>query len=45
VAAPDLRKVHQVELLFVLLQTKNRVFGFRNKDLLKILGKSYPPPE
>ena len=41
VAAPDLRKAHQVELLLVLLQTKNRVFGFRNKDLLKILGKSW----
>jgi hypothetical protein len=41
VAAPDLRKEHQVELLLVLLQSKNRVFGFRNKDLLKILGKNW----
>ena len=44
VAAPDLRKAHQVELLLVLLQSKNRAFGFRNKDLLSILGKTWKTP-
>ncbi len=41
VAAPDLRKEHQVELLLALLLTKNRVFGFRNKDLQQILGNNW----
>ena len=45
VAAPDLRKTHQVELLLALLQAKNRAFGFRNKDLLKILGKNWKTPK
>ncbi len=41
VAAPDLRKDHQVDLLKVLLLTSNRVFGFRNKDLQKQLGEKW----
>jgi hypothetical protein len=41
IAAPDLRKEHQVELHEVLLSTSNRSLGFRNKDLKQILGKSW----
>lgn len=41
VAAPDLRKEHQVEFLKVLLQSSNRVLGFRNKDLRKLLGENW----
>ena len=41
IAAPDLRKEHQVELLEVLLSSSNRAFGFRNKDLRQILGKTW----
>ena len=43
VAAPDLRKEHQVDLLKVLLQSSNRVFGFRNKDLREQLGTNWKP--
>ena len=41
VAAPDLRKEHQVELLIALLLTKHRVFGFKNKDLQQILENNW----
>jgi len=41
VAAPDLRKEHQVELLLALLLTKHRVFGFKNKDLQQILENNW----
>ena len=41
VAAPDLRKEHQVELFEVLLASSNRSLGFRNKDLRQILGKNW----
>jgi hypothetical protein len=41
VAAPDLRKEHQVEFLDVLLNASKRSFGFRNKDLKKFLGKNW----
>ena len=41
IAAPDLRKEHQVEFLEVLLSSSNRSLGFRNKDLRRILGKNW----
>ena len=41
IAAPDLRKEHQVELLQVLLSSVNRSLGFKNKDLREILGKNW----
>ncbi len=41
IAAPDLRKEHQVEFLAVLLSSSNRSFGFRNKDLKQILGENW----
>ena len=41
IAAPDLRKEHQVEFLEVLLSSSNRSLGFRNKDLKQILGKNW----
>jgi len=41
IAAPDLRKEHQVEFLEVLLSSGNRSLGFRNKDLQQILGKNW----
>ena len=41
IAAPDLRKEHQVELLEVLLSSSNRSLGFRNKDLRQVLGKNW----
>jgi hypothetical protein len=41
VAAPDLRKEHQVEFLEVLLSSGYRSLGFRNKDLREILGKDW----
>lgn len=41
VAAPDLRKEHQVEFLEVLLSSIHRSLGFRNKDLKQILGKNW----
>ena len=41
VAAPDLRKEHQVKFLDVLLNASKRSLGFRNKDLKQILGKNW----
>ena len=41
IAAPDLRKEHQVEFLAVLLSASHRSFGFRNKDLKQILGENW----
>ena len=41
IAAPDLRKEHQVKFLEVLLSATNRAFGFRSKDLKQILGKNW----
>ena len=41
IAAPDLRKEHQIEFLEVLLSSSNRALGFRNKDLKQILGKNW----
>ena len=41
IAAPDLRKEHQVEFLEVLLSGTNRAFGFRSKDLKQNLGKNW----
>ena len=41
IAAPDLRKEHQVEFIEVLLSSSNRSLGFRNKDLKQILGKEW----
>ena len=41
IAAPDLRKEHQVEFLEVLLSATHRAFGFRNKDLKQKLGKNW----
>jgi len=41
IAAPDLRKEHQVEFLEVLLSSSNRSLGFRNKDLKRILGENW----
>ncbi|MCK5677774.1 MAG: hypothetical protein KAH72_04800 [Flavobacteriaceae bacterium] len=41
IAAPDLRKEHQVEFLGVLLSATNRAFGFRSKDLKNILGENW----
>ena len=41
IAAPDLRKDHQVEFLEVLLSSGHRSLGFRNKDLKQILGKNW----
>ena len=41
IAAPDLRKEHQVEFLEVLLSATHRAFGFRSKDLKQKLGKSW----
>jgi len=41
IAAPDLRKEHQVEFIAVLLSASHRSFGFRNKDLKQILGENW----
>jgi len=41
VAAPDLRNKEQLALISVLLNTKHRAMGFRNKDLRKKLGKEW----
>ena len=41
IAAPDLRKEHQVEFLEALLSATHRAFGFRSKDLKKILGENW----
>ncbi|PWD98142.1 hypothetical protein [Marinilabilia rubra] len=41
IAAPDLRKEHQVEFLEVLLSSSHRSLGFRNKDLRQVLGKNW----
>ncbi len=41
IAAPDLRKKHQVELLQALLDSSKRALGFKNKDLRLILGKDW----
>lgn len=41
IAAPDLRKDHQVGFLEVLLSSSYRSLGFRNKDLKQILGKDW----
>lgn len=41
IAAPDLRKEHQVELLEVLLSASYRSLGFRSKDLKQILGENW----
>jgi len=41
IAAPDLRKDHQVEFLEVLLSSSHRSLGFRNKDLKQILTKDW----
>ena len=41
IAAPDLRKKHQLELYSLLLSSSNYVTGFRNKDLREILGKNW----
>ncbi len=41
IAAPDLRKEHQVELLEVLLSASHRSLGFRSKDLKQILGENW----
>ena len=41
VAAPDLRKKHQIELIEILLCSNYHVSGFRNKDLRKKLGENW----
>jgi len=41
IAAPDLRKEHQVKFLEALLLSSNRTFGFRSKDLQQILGNNW----
>ncbi len=41
VAAPDLRKKHQVELYSLLLSPNYYVTGFRDKDLKKLLGVNW----
>ena len=41
IAAPDLRKEHQVKFLEALLSSSNRSFGFRSKDLQQILGNNW----
>jgi len=41
IAAPDLRKEHQVKFLNVLLSSSHRSLGFRNKDLKRILGENW----
>lgn len=41
IAAPDLRKKHQLELFSILLSSNYYVNGFRNKDLQKILGANW----
>ncbi len=41
IAAPDLRKEHQIEFLEVLLSATHRAFGFRSKDLKQKLGKTW----
>lgn len=41
IAAPDLRKEHQIEFLGVLLSSSHRSLGFRNKDLKQILGRNW----
>ena len=41
IAAPDLRKEHQVKFFEVLLSSTNRALGFRNKDIKQILGKDW----
>lgn len=40
IAASDLRNKEQLALISVLLNTKFRAMGFRNKDLRKKLGKN-----
>jgi len=41
IAAPDLRKEHQMEFLEAILSSSHRSLGFRNKDLRLILGKDW----
>ncbi len=41
IAAPDLRKEHQMEFLEALLSSSHRSLGFRNKDLKQILGEGW----
>lgn len=41
IAAPDLRKEHQMKFLEALLSSSHRSLGFRNKDLKRILGESW----
>ena len=41
IAAPDLRKEHQIEFIKVLLSSCNYSLGFRNKDLRQNLGKDW----
>jgi hypothetical protein len=41
IAAPDLRKEHQMEFLQALLSSSHRSLGFRNKDLKRILGEDW----
>jgi len=41
IAAPDLRKKHQMELLSLLLSSNCYVTGFRNKDLRAKLGSNW----
>jgi hypothetical protein len=41
IAAPDLRKEHQMEFLEALYSSSHRSLGFRNKDLKRILGKDW----
>lgn len=41
IAAPDLRKEDQIELIGILLSSNFHVMGFRNKDLRKKLGKNW----
>ena len=41
IAAPDLRKEHQMKFIEALLSSSHRSLGFKNKDLKPILGKSW----
>ncbi len=41
IAAPDLRKEHQMEFLEALVSSSHRSLGFRNKDLKRILGEDW----
>ncbi len=41
IAAPDLRKEHQIDLLKVLISSAYQSLGFRSKDLKLLLGKKW----